>query len=645
MIPGIFKSDAGALFACARLVAAIPSPARCPSWSRSLSALIAGLLFAYITGVSALGHEKPVGIYSSAGAGSNPSDAKSIYGDVQLKGVLIRASWSALEPSPGKFDFSSLSAQVANVKSKGLGWSLAVLGGGIGSPSWLTAGATEGGLAAPYVNYSFRGTPGYRLPLFWDDTVQIRLQLLAQALADRYGSEASLKLIYVTQMTSNGIEGHLQGVNMQDLVAAGYTDAKWIDAGERAARSFASAFPRHALAFEVHDVNGGAAVPETIINDLWNDPTLGQRVGAAMWWISGRTDYQAALLAALDRFPGDIYGQVIANSSTTTAFPNGDYAAVFVQAKQLGLRYIEPWDYEFTDTTNSAHRKWDAVFADFNAWAAATFSYPVLEDSDTHLVNLSARAETTAANPLMAGFVLSGEGEQSVLLRAVGPSLGAYGVSNLLSDPRLQLYRGDTLVGENDDWQQSMDPAALQRSMSQAGAFPLQPQSRDAALLVRLSPGAYSVHAQPANGVGGVVLLEIYALDSAAGPHLSNLSCRTKASDNGEPALAGFVLAGNGPRRVLVRAVGPSLGAFGVSDPVVDPQLQLYAGASFLISNDDWGRGGDAASVAAYASQAGAFALMADSRDAALLALLSTGGYSLRSSGRGGDLLLEIYAP
>jgi len=346
-----------------------------PRCSLSACRIILGL---FLTVLAASGVERPIGTFSSAGANNNPSDTKSIYGNAQLRGVLIRASWETLEPSAGNFNFSSLTSQINNVKSKGLSWSLGVLGGGIGSPAWLTAPAGAGGLGAPYVSYSFRGTPGYKLPLYWNPTVQDRLQKLAAALAAQYNNDPALKLVYITQMTSNGIEGHLQGVNMSDLVAAGYTDANWIAASKQAARSFANAFTNKALAFEVHNVNNGATVPATIINDLWDDPSLDHRVGAAMWWISGRTNYQTDLIEALKSYPGDLYGQVVANSSTTSEFLNGDYTAVFAQARQLFMRYIEPWDYEFADTTNSAHRAWDATFADFNAWADATFA-----DGDT----------------------------------------------------------------------------------------------------------------------------------------------------------------------------------------------------------------------------------------------------------------------
>jgi len=295
--------------------------------------------------------------------------AESIYTHPQLRGVLIRAYWSALEPKPGSFDFSRLKVQVAKVGAAGKPWSLAVMAGGTGSPAWLIDD-----LKVPFIDYSFRGKFGNRLPLFWDRTVQAQLKKLAQALAKEYGDDPLLSLIYVPQMTANGIEGHLQGVSMQTMKAAGYTDDKWVAAASDCARSFAHAFPRKAIAIEVHEINGAADVPARIINDLWSDPDLQQRVGAAMWWLSGRTNYQTALIEVLKKFPGDIYAQVIGRSDQTHRFKDGDYTAVFAQAKVIGVRYIEPWEYEFKKGARNANGQWDAAMSDFNDWADTTYA-------------------------------------------------------------------------------------------------------------------------------------------------------------------------------------------------------------------------------------------------------------------------------
>lgn len=307
--------------------------------------------------------EKPTGVFASAG-----SLEDDIYDHPSLNGVFIRVPWYILETHPGIFDFTNLDRQVEKVESEGKRWSLGILGGGLGSPDWLIDE-----LDAPFIEYSFRRVSGYRLPLFWDDTVQARLAILAKALAGRYKHHEALSLVYVTQMTANGIEGHLQGVNMSDLVAKGYTDDRWVGAAKAASRSFAAAFMSKPIAFELHEINGGIEVPMRIINDLWNEPGLEQRVGAAMWWLSGSSDYQPGLIAALTLFPGDIYGQVIARSDQPERFGDNNYQTVFSQAKAIGIRYIEPWEFDFKTGADSANGAWDENLADFNAWSAANY--------------------------------------------------------------------------------------------------------------------------------------------------------------------------------------------------------------------------------------------------------------------------------
>lgn len=304
---------------------------------------------------------KPAGIFSSSGAGNS-----AIYQNVHVRGALIRASWNDIEPAPGVYDLSRIAAEVGTVKAHGSHWSLAIYGGGTGSPAWLIDQ-----LGAPYIRYSFRGEPGFRLPLFWDAQVQERIQRLAQRLAQEYNADPSLQLVYVTQMSANGIEGHLQGVDMTTFKAAGYTDDRWVEAGKQAARSFAEAFTDKAIAFEVHAIDNSAMVPSRIINDLWNDGALGHRVGAGMWWISGKTSYQPALIDVLKAYPGDIYGQVIGRSDEPERFQDGDYTTVFTQAMEIGLRYVEPWEYEVKTGPGTADGAWDATFAQFNAYADA----------------------------------------------------------------------------------------------------------------------------------------------------------------------------------------------------------------------------------------------------------------------------------
>jgi hypothetical protein len=106
----------------------------------------------------------------------------------------------------------------------------------------------------------------------------------------------------------------------------------------------------------------------------------------------------------------------------------------------------------------------------------------------------------------------------------------------------------------------------------------------------------------------------------------------------------GFVVGGNVPKNVLVRAIGPTLGtAFLLGGVVSDPQLALFSGQTVIGANDNWG--GGAPLTSAFAS-VGAFVLPATSLDAAVTAALSPGNYTVRVSGVAGatgTILVEIY--
>lgn len=126
------------------------------------------------------------------------------------------------------------------------------------------------------------------------------------------------------------------------------------------------------------------------------------------------------------------------------------------------------------------------------------------------LVNVSARNRVGGASePLIAGFTLVGNAPRTILIRGVGPTLTSFGVLGALSDPRLELYSGATKINENDDWANS-----LSATFSAVGAFALVPGGRDAALLVTLAPGGYTVQVSGVGGSAGDALIELYEVIS-----------------------------------------------------------------------------------------------------------------------------------
>jgi hypothetical protein len=113
----------------------------------------------------------------------------------------------------------------------------------------------------------------------------------------------------------------------------------------------------------------------------------------------------------------------------------------------------------------------------------------------------------TGDNILIAGFTIAGSTSKTVLIRAIGPTLVPFGVPDAISDPKLQLYTGKTFLEANDNWG---GDATLASTFSAVGAFDLPNASRDAALLITLPPGGYSVQVSDATNATGSGMVEVY---------------------------------------------------------------------------------------------------------------------------------------
>ncbi len=258
-----------------------------------------------------------------------------------------------------------------------------------------------------------------------------------------------------------------------------------------------------------------------------------------------------------------------------------------------------------------------------------------------HLVNVSVLTHGGVdEEAITLGFVTNGP--KSLLIRAVGPSLSSYGVAGVMTDPQLTLYK-DVAILSNEDWGGT---SALAHTFSTTGAFPLDPLSKDAALLAPVS-GLYSARATGRNRVTGQALVEIYetALHpfNEATPRLINLSCRAVVGSGSRAVTVGFVLGGDTARTVLIRAVGPELSRYGVSGTLSDPVMTLFAAGSPVASNDNWGR----TIPTSVFSTTGAFPLSDfQSKDAALLITLPPGLYTAQITSKNASLgvaLIEVY--
>jgi hypothetical protein len=286
---------------------------------------------------------------------------------------------------------------------------------------------------------------------------------------------------------------------------------------------------------------------------------------------------------------------------------------------------------------------------------------PSVVSASTRLANISTRGFVgTDAGVLISGFVIGGGTPKEVLIRAIGGStLGGFGVTGTLPEPRLVLIdsAGQT-VAQNENGS-GPDAAAISEASSRLGAFALPPGSTDAALLVTLAPGSYTAQVFGAGSATGVALVEVYDADANAAlaltRKLGNLSTRGSVGPNGNLLIAGLVVSGTEPRTFLIRAIGPTLTRFGITNALIDPVLTLHdASGVRLRYNDDWDTPyGSTPSLRAAATRVGAFGLI-ETRDnttgagldSVMLVTLAPGNYTAQVSGFAnatGIALIEIY--
>lgn len=254
--------------------------------------------------------------------------------------------------------------------------------------------------------------------------------------------------------------------------------------------------------------------------------------------------------------------------------------------------------------------------------------------ASARLVNLSTRALAgSGESTLILGFYIAGSGSKTLIIRCIGPELGLdpFNLPNVVSDPSLVIYSGQTVLDSNDDWNSS-----LASDFAAVGAFPLTPGSKDAAMKVTLPPGGYTVHLVN-TGALAEGLIEVYDYSKDAGTRLANLSTRLLRNDGQTIIVGTYLEAGTKP--LIVRADGPSLGDYGVDGFLPDPQLTVFSGTTAIGHADDWDP-----DLEPYFASSGAFPLIRNSKDAATRMVLKAGGYTMHASGNGsGVVLVELF--
>ncbi|HRE84423.1 MAG TPA: hypothetical protein PLN52_25500, partial [Opitutaceae bacterium] len=248
----------------------------------------------------------------------------------------------------------------------------------------------------------------------------------------------------------------------------------------------------------------------------------------------------------------------------------------------------------------------------------------------TRSVNISSRGRVSASDPMIAGFIISGTEPKTVLVRALGPTLSAFGVSGTLGNPRLQLFRDGQPVAENNDWRFNQNAAGI----SATGMAPTT--ASESALLLTLAPGAYSAVVRDETRGSGTALVDVFEFDQRpahTAARVVNLSTRATVGSGDDVLIGGFVIEGREKRDILVRALGASLGQYGVTQPLADSTLEIVDQRGLVVvSNDDWNN--DVAARAYFQTQTSL--RPSNATDAAALVSLAPGTYTVIIRGKHG---------
>lgn len=364
--------------------------------------------------------------------------------------------------------------------------------------------------------------------------------------------------------------------------------------------------------------------------DPWNeilDPALDRdpHTRVSEW---GSMDLTGALLADSNQ-DGTPDGRVswvdsmsaaqAANYTVQNIFGPVEFWNATTQPETSGIPYVsqgDPWDPQ-----------------------VQLLSLPARPGAQPQLFNISTRLRVgTGASVGIGGFIITGLEPKKLILRAIGPSLQESGLNDVLADPILELHDDSGhLMTANDNWRDDEAPASELTTMGLAPA-----NDAESALVVSLLPGRYTAIVGGKNGTTGMALVEIYDGDLAADSQLANISTRGFVGTDDQVLIGGFVIGGNGRAngRVVIRALGPSLSAFGITGALQDPVLALKnANGSTVISNDDWQE-----SQETEINQTGL--PPTETRESALVTSLSDGNYTAVISGKSsttGVSVVEVY--
>ena len=251
--------------------------------------------------------------------------------------------------------------------------------------------------------------------------------------------------------------------------------------------------------------------------------------------------------------------------------------------------------------------------------------------------NVSTRLPVgTGENVLIEGFIVQGPAGSSkkILVRAIGPSLAPFGIADALPNPALEIRDASgAKVASNDDWKTTQLGGLITTDQAaEIGASGVAPgNDLESAIIANLAPGSYTA---VVSGVGntGTGVVDAYDLSATSPARLANIATRGLVQPGDKLMIAGFIIQ-NGPVRAVVRAIGPSLAPFGITNALPDTTLQIRnQNGGLVVENDNWKLRSDGSSQQAESEATGL--QPTNDLEATVLTTLPPGQYTAQVRGK-----------
>src|SRR5688572_17998901 len=228
------------------------------------------------------------------------------------------------------------------------------------------------------------------------------------------------------------------------------------------------------------------------------------------------------------------------------------------------------------------------------------------------------------------------------MVRALGPFLTQFGITDALANPTLEIRDGaNAVIASNNDWRNTQVAGIItsDQAVEIQGSGLAPGNDLESAIIADLAPGSYTAVVRGVNNAVGTGIVDAYDMSPASPARLANIATRGLIQPGDQLMIAGFIIQ-NGDVRAVVRAIGPSLGAFGIGNALPDTTLQLRDQNGALVrENDDW-QSEQKAELEATGLQPG------NALEAAIVATIPPGQYTVQVRGKPettGIGVVEIY--